>query len=378
LIPGRGPQTESVRQANSYDIQVLPAGVPSQLLRHSGKYEPMFRKTIFFQSDKDDTIPNTGINLSFRNCTFSPQTLDFGLIRNLNYTKVSENNILQASEKLPAGPRYPLVGQTPIARKDFNVFQSSWDAGYYNKYTSATVETPVAGTRSMIEQKSFLGSKMMKTPKNIIIDNQIVLQLSNTAGTSDVSTINTDAFNSLITIQNITTSNSASGIGVLLPYNTSIPIQSLNVNIFPNVEIFWQKPNATTITGVIRLDRMLRRYLMNDGVGNVFLDNIISEFGVGDPASIQDDILSYLELNIAPVYEGSVLLVYAKKTATGTQDAKYQVRGDIAASERLRNGYLPDKNLILTKVNNLVYNFTYKLEPNFNYQIIFRFNIDKI
>jgi hypothetical protein len=338
----------------------------------------MFRKTIFFQSDKDDTIPNTGINLSFRNCTFSPQTLYFGLIRNLNYTKVSENNILQASEKLPAGPRYPLVGQTPIARKDFNVFQSSWDAGYYNKYTSATVETPVAGTRSMVEQKSFLGSKIMKTPKNIIIDNQIVLQLSNTAGTSDVSTINTDAFNSLINVQNITAANSASGIGVLIPYNTSIPVQSLNVNIFPNVEIFWQKPNATTITGVIRLDRMLRRYLMNDGVGNVFLNNIISEFGVGDPASIQDDILSYLELNIAPVYEGSVLLVYAKKTATGTPDAKYQVRGDIAAAERLRNGYLPDKNLILTKVNNLVYNFTYRLEPNFNYQIIFRFNIDKI
>jgi hypothetical protein len=378
LVPGKGPETQSVKVPNSYEIQVTLNGVPSQLLRHSGKYEPMFRKTLFFINDKTDTIPNTGIDLSFRNCTFGPQVYNFGIIKNLNYTKVSQNNILQASANLPAGPRYPLVGQSPIARKDFNVFQSSWDAGYYNDFTTATVQSPVAGTRAMLERKSFLGSKIMKTPSNVIIDNQIVLQVSNNSGITDVSAINLEAFNSLIPIQSINAANSGTQIGLLTPYNNPNPLSTINNGIFPNVEILWKKINSTTINGVIRLDRMLRRYLMNDGVGDVFLNNIISEFGVGDPASIQDDILSYLELNIAPVYEGSILQVYVKKTATGVQDPKLQVRGDIAATERLRLGYIPDKNLILTKVDNLVYNFSYKLESGFNYQLIFRFNIDKI
>lgn len=378
LTPVRGPQTQAIARPNSYAIEVSYNGVPSQLLRYTGRYEPIFRKVVFFKEDKTDTIPNTGLDLTFRNCTFSPQTYDFGVIKNLSYTKFSERNILQGSANLIAGPRYPLIGQTPIERKDFNIFQSSWDAGYYNKYTSAVSQTPVAGTRSMVERKSFLGSKMMKTPKNIIIDNQIVLQISNSSGITDTAAINAEAFNYLIPIQDISASNSGTGVGVLSPYNTSTPLASLDNSIFPNVEIFWQKPNVTTINGTIRLDRMLRRYLMNDGVGNVFLDNIISEFGVGDPASIQDDILRYLELNIAPVYEGSLLQVYVKKSANSTENPNYQVRGDIASTERLRLGYIPDKNLILTKVNNLVYNFSYKVDVSFNYQLIFRFNIDKI
>jgi hypothetical protein len=373
-----GPLTDSANQVTSYFIANNRRGVQSQLLRYSGKYEPIFRKILYFKNDKTDTITGTGVDLSFRNCTFSPETYYFGVARNLNYTKISNLNILESSSRLTLGSVYPLIGQTPIDRKDFNVFQSSWDPGYYNRFTSAKTNTPVAGTRSMKEFKSFLGSKMMKTPKNVIIDNYIVLQISPNSGTSDSGSINQEAFSNLVPIQNITVANSGTGIGVLEPYNTPLSLASLNEEIFKNVEVFWQKPTDTEIIGTIRLDRMLRRYLMNDGVGDVFFENIISEFGVGDPSSIQDDVITYLQENVIPIYEGSILQLYVKKIASGTNDIINTVRGDIASVDRSRQGFNPEKNVTFTKNGNLSYDFRFSIDPNFDYSLIFRFNIDKI
>ena len=373
-----GPLTDSPDQITSYLIDSSQIGVQSQLLRYSGKYEPIFRKILYFKNDKTDTVAGTGVDLSFRNCTFSPETYYFGVLRNLNYTKISNSNILEASSRLTLGSVYPLINQTPIDRKDFNVFQSSWDPGYYDRFINSKNSLPVAGTRSMKEYKSFMGSKVMKTPKNVIIDNYIVLQLSPNSGTSDSGLINQEALSDLVAIQNVTASNSGTGVGILSPYNTPLSLESLNEEIFKNVEIFWQKPTNSEIVGTIRLDRMLRRYLMNDGAGEVFFNNVISEFGVGDPSSIEDDVIAYLQENVVPIYEGSVLQLYVKKTASGSNEIINTVRGDIASSERLRLGFYPEKNVTFTKNSNLSYNFRFSIDPNFDYSLIFRFNIDKI
>ena len=373
-----GPLTDSPDQITSYLIDSSQIGVQSQLLRYSGKYEPIFRKILYFKNDKTDTVAGTGVDLSFRNCTFSPETYYFGALRNLNYTKISNLNILEGSSRLTLGSVYPLIGQTPIDRKDFNVFQSSWDPGYYNRFSNATTSVPVAGTRSMREYKSFMGSKVMKTPKNVVIDNYIVLQISPNSGTADSGLINQEALADLVAIQNVTAANSGTGIGILTPYNTAISLESLNEEIFKNVEVFWQKPTNSEIVGTIRLDRMLRRYLMNDGAGETFFNNIISEFGVGDPASIQDDVIAYLQGNVIPIYEGSVLQLYVKKTASGSNEIINTVRGDIALTERSRLGFYPEKNVTFTKSSNLSYDFRFSIDPNFDYSLIFRFNIDKI
>jgi hypothetical protein len=374
----KGPSTESPQVATSYDIVYSPSGTNSDLLRYSGKYEPIFRKIIFYKNDKSDTIPGTGVDLTYRNCTFSPNTYNFGLIKNLSYSKKSNVNILAISDNLSTGPVYPLLGQTPIDRRDFNVFQSSWDSGYYRKYTGPSNYVDVAGTRSMLEFKTFLGSKIMKTPANVIIDNYIVLQLSPNSGILDSAIVNTEAFNALVPIQSVSSTNSGTGIGVLSPYSTPESVINFNKDVFPNVEIFWQRGTNSSISGTILLDRMLRRYLMNDGVGEVFFQNVISEFGIGDPALLQDDILGYIDQNVIPIYEGNILQLYVKKTAALEESSVYQVRGDIASSERLRLGYYPEKNVNYTKVNNLTYNFEFNIDPQFTYSLIFRFNIDKI
>ena len=81
----------------------------------------------------------------------------------------------------------------------------------------------------------------MKTPANVIIDNYIVLQLSPNSGILDSAIVNTEAFNALVPIQSVSSTNSGTGIGVLSPYSTPESVINFNKDVFPNVEIFWQR-----------------------------------------------------------------------------------------------------------------------------------------
>ena len=145
------------------------------------------------------------------------------------------------------------------------------------------------------------------------------------------------------------------------------------------MELFYQYiPQTRKVIGVIRLDRILRRYLLNSGIKNVFLDNIISEFGVGDPNSINDDINTYIDLNISPAYEGGNFTLYVKKTASEDIPLNRLVVGDITSYSRATTGYSQNQNYTLSKVNNLIFNFNFDLEKNFDYSLSFSIPITKI
>jgi hypothetical protein len=376
-----GPQTLGQNQPTGFVIRNGGYSYSSDILRYSGYYEPLFKKIFRFKNDKSDTITaDPSIDLSFRNCTFAPEQTYFGTVRNLNYSKVTfDKNILEASQNLPEGPVYPLIGQTPIARKDFSVFLSSWDPGYYNLYSSSTNQSPVAGTRSMKENKSFLGSKMMQTPYTISIYTFITLELSRISGNTDVQAINNSALQAVRQIQSINASNSNTGIGQLGTYNSNVNLPVFDEGIFPNVEVFWQKDEINnTVQGSIRLDRILRRYLLNSGIDSVFVNNMISEFGVANPDSIDDDINAYIEQNITPIYEGITFDLFVKKTGQNLSSTELLVRGDLINPDRVRYGYFNQTNFNLTKRNDLYYTFNYSLTPGQNYSLTFSFRIQKI
>jgi hypothetical protein len=377
-----GPKTLGSNQPTGYifDSDDNP-NLASSLTRHSGKYDPIFRKIIHFDRDKNDTITgDTSIDLSFRNCNFSPSKYYFGISRNLCFTKVDlGSNILSNSSSLPQGSVYPLVGQTPISIKDFNVFSSSWDPGYYERFTLPETSIKVAGTRSMEEYKTFMGSKIMKTPFELYVNNYTVLQISKNSGDNSVNSINQKISSYIKEIQEINKNNSGTGIGIGGTYLSGIDLSSLNQDLFPGVEVFYQYfPDSSRVFGIMRLDRILRRYLLNSGIKNVFLDNIISEFGVGDPNSINDDINTYIDLNISPAYEGGNFNLYVKKVAAKTISTENLVVGDISSYNRATSGYSINNNYTLTKINNLVYNFTFDMERNFNYSLSFSIPIIKI
>jgi hypothetical protein len=379
----QGPSTLGVSTVTSYNIVDGGIQYASDLARYSGGYEPLTRKVILFKNDKTDTIVGyPSADLSFRNCTFAPEQNGFGLIQNLSYTKVSENKgILDRTSNLPEGAVYPLVGLSPIARKNFSIFQSSWDPGYYNLYSDAVTETPVAGTRSMKETNSFFGSKMMKTPDNISATTFITLPVSRTEGNSNVDEINAQALAAVTRIQNFPLSESGSGIGQLGTALVSSDLQTLDQNIFPDVELFYQlQSDINQINGVIRLDRILRRFLLNSGIGSVFIENIISEFGVGNPNTLDDDIRSYITQNINPIYTAQFFNLYVKKVPDPSDNnggLRYVV-GDLLGKDRYKEGYQAETGLNLVKRNELVYTFTYDVPPTSNWSLTFSFGIEKI
>ena len=376
-----GPQTLGQNEPTGYQIQVGGSSYASDILRYAGKYEPLFRKIIRYKNDKTDTITGySTADLSYRNCTFAPEKISFGEVQNLNYSKVSlGKNILEKSDNLPLGPVYPLVGETPIAKKDFPIFLSTWDPGYFNLYTSATQNSPVAGTRSMRENKSFFGSKMMQTPYTITAYTFITLEVNRTTGETDIQKINTAAQNALSEIQSITPKTSNTGIGQLGTVLSNVDLQVFDEGIFPDVEVFWQKNERTnTLYGSIRLDRILRRYLLNAGISKVFVENIISEFGVGDPENINDDIKTYIDKNVVPIYQGITFDLFVKKTGTDLTSTELLLRGDLIGPDRIRYSYYSEPNYKLTKRNALSYTFELPLESGKNYSTTFGFQIEKI
>lgn len=354
---------------------------PSILTRYSGDHEPIFRKIIHFDRDKTDTIVGSNsIDLSFRNCNFAPDKEYFGISRNLEYTKVSEgSNILAAASSYPEGPVYPLIGLTPIARKNFNVFSSSWDPGYYDRYLDSNLGSPVAGTRGMKEYKTFFGSKVMQTPDPIQANNYITLEISRNTGNRNVRELNSTIDGYIKSVQEISKSNSGTGIGSVGPYLSGVDYDKLDLKIFPNAEVIWQNfPDRNSIRGIIRVDRILRRYLLNSGIKNVFIDNMISQFGVGNPLSINDDINTYIDLNVAPIYRGDLFDLYVKKTSSTTIPTTEIVRGDLFSSDRYKLEYFIDSNYKLTPITDLIYEFEYSTEVGFYYSLMFNIRIAKI
>ena len=56
------------------------------------------------------------------------------MIKNHFYHKVNEDNstgVTKLSESSEFLPKYPLIGETAIDKRDVNVFRSSWEKDYY-------------------------------------------------------------------------------------------------------------------------------------------------------------------------------------------------------------------------------------------------------
>ena len=108
---------------------------------------------------------------------------------------------------------------------------------------------------------------------------------------------------------------------------------------------------------------------------------MISEFGVGNPDSINDDVNNYIDINILPLYQGNTFDLFVSKS-TSNDDGFYTndliLRGDIDSSDKFKLGYYPEPNYRLTKQTNLIYNFEYNLEGNYNYSMLFNLGINKI
>ena len=89
----------------------------------------------------------------------------WGIIKNHFYRKVNETNsagVTKLSRSTDKLPLYPLIGEVAIDKKDVNVFRSSWDKNYYTRSLSGGANEAVPGTFETKEERSYLGSTIMK------------------------------------------------------------------------------------------------------------------------------------------------------------------------------------------------------------------------
>lgn len=299
--------------------------------RYNGPYEPKFRNVLFFKGQKQDEITGPSFDLSFKQATFNPNVKDFGLIKNMNYLKVSNSTVLDLANNDKYKSLYPLVGEIAIDQKDHFVFRSSWDPGFWRMFSSKTNFVNQAGTREMKEVKNFMGTKIMKTQDTIRLQDFTVEEVATLA---------------LINMDNV------------------------------DSEIAWTQ-NATTVSGLVNIKKRLLRFFVETGANAEFVKLLMPEFGVGDPDSIDDDVVEYLTLNVLPVYEVKQADPYTKKYKDNTL-ALPIVRGDLSDANKLINGYAHDKNFTVTRISDFLYSFEYKIDTASEVSIAISFDIGRI
>jgi len=176
-----------------YDLSLQRTPRISPIGRHSGYYEPITSDLIYFRdpflnvnfndvtggTSTGGIIPDEDYKLAvlnlmrYKNTQFYSNHESFGLIKNMFYHKVNvedSSSVLELSQDSAFLSLYPLINEVGIDYRNFYMFSSNWEPGYFRKSIDKTQVESVIGTRSMTEKKSYFGSKYLKVPQEMILE----------------------------------------------------------------------------------------------------------------------------------------------------------------------------------------------------------------
>ena len=274
-------------------------------------------------------------SLEYKNVTLGVNKDSFAKVKNLSLYKYAKSNPFGIDPQSGFKPQYPLIGETPIDRRDMFIFESTWDAGRYREYFAPTTYQYVPGVKNMLEQKSFFGSKVMQTP-NLI---KQPMQLKYPSALSDVFNVNQD--------------------------------------LYPKYEILWEETD-TEIKALLLVDRTAVKHFQNGGIDKKFSELLVSEFGVGNETILTDDADEYVKNNILPQYEAKEILVFVKKIKV-TQVVDLQpIITDLSDYQKISTGFIKSANNDIKKRGSLAYEYKLQKDPSFDYSVAFSFVIGKI
>lgn len=273
--------------------------------------------------------------IEYKNTTLGVNKDSFAKVKNLNFYKYAKNNPFGIDPQSGYKPQYPLIGETPIDRRDMFIFESTWDAGRYREYYAPTAYQYVPGVKNMLEQKSFFGSKVMKTPN--LIKQPIQLKYPSTL--SDVFNINTD--------------------------------------LYPKYEILWEETD-TEIKALLLVDRTAVKHFQDGGIDKKFSELLISEFGVGNETILTDDADEYIKNNILPQYEAKEILVFVKKIKVTAGVDLQPIITDLTDYQKISTGFIKSANNDIKKRGSLAYEYKLQKDPSFDYSVAFSFVVGKI
>ena len=309
--------------------------------RYSGFYNPIFNDILYY----DDYIYTTRVGkigdvkfeLPYSNTNIDYNYNDiygrFGIIKNIYYHKTNINR----SDKILSlnKPVYPLINEYALDYRDYNIFSSSWDEGYFISQDDLDISSICTGIGSMKEGLCMFGSKYLNLPDDIFIDTFDNVQIWDekmTTGLKD----NTD------------------------------------------VEIMYKEINDKTVKYQLFIEKRLKRHL-KEKLMNVFSKYINKKYSFGNKGTIEDDVEEYVEKNLLRLYAIDKVYMYIKSEAMRVNDKlienEYEKFVNINNELKIKNGFpivfknnvtmLKDYPFSMTKINEFDRIITYNLNTGY-------------
>ena len=140
-----------------------------QLVRYGGDFIPKTKEIIKFIDAESPLFIQEFSSSSKINTRFHINEANFGKILNLGFHKVANKKILSLADTVYQS-NYPLVNETGLDYRDFNIFSSTWDYNFYQLYNDKNISVSVNPLVEPKESKTIFGSKLVSTPAKLSIE----------------------------------------------------------------------------------------------------------------------------------------------------------------------------------------------------------------
>jgi hypothetical protein len=310
--------------------------------RYSGFYNPIFNDILYYgdytytktigrlKTSKTFELPYSNTYIEYN---YDDGYGEFGVIKNMYYhkTNISQSNKILTLER----PVYPAINEYALDYRDYNIFSSSWDEGYFITQNDLDTRSACEGIGSMKDSLCMFGSKYLNLPDDIFID----------------------------TFEN----------GKLWGERKVI-----NDRDNTAAEIMYKEVDDRYVKYHLFIEKRLKRYL-KESLMEVFSKYINKDFSFGDKGTIEDDVNEYVERNLLRLYKVEKVFMYIKSDRMGINDRmienEYLEYMDKSNELKIKNGFpvidvdgksvLEDSMFIMSKINEFDRFITYNLKPGF-------------
>ena len=300
--------------------------------RYSGYYNPIFNDILYYDDYVygEIELPYSNTNIDYN---YNDGYGEFGIIKNIYYHKT---NTTRSDKILSAeNPIYPAINEYALDYRDYNIFSSSWDKGYFISQDDLNNKSVCEGIGSMKDGLCMFGSKYLNLPDNIFID------------TFD----NCEMWDGKMVIDSRD--------------NT-------------NTEIMYKELDNRAVRYYLFIEKRLKRYL-KENLLEVFSKYINKDYSFGNKGTIDDDVDEYVEKNLLKLYKVDKVYMYIKSESFGKHDKMIENEYSRYLNKnnelKIKLGFpvvvvdgenvLKDGNFRMNKINDFDRHIIYNLRPGF-------------
>ena len=310
--------------------------------RYSGFYNPIFNDILYYDDYSytkvvgrlknaiNFELPYSNTNIDYN---YNDGYGEFGVIKNMYYHKTNVNR----SDKIltSENPVYPVINEYALDYRDYNIFSSSWDEGYFISQDDLDTRSICDGIGSMKDGLCMFGSKYLNLPDDIFVD----------------------------TFEN----------GELWDEKMMMGIRDNT-----DSEIMYKEIDNRSVRYYLFIEKRLKRYL-KESLIEIFEKYINKDYSFGNKGTIEDDVEEYVEKNLLKLYKVDKVYMYIKSDMMRINNKKieneYLKYVDINNDDKIKKGFqviiVDGKNMlkscqfVMSKINDLDRIITYNLKPGF-------------